>query len=74
MKKDKILVVLLLAKVAASGTTKTSIKNTSQLGYKITINNIIMGLIILFGLLGLFGVAYYIYDTYNEKKIEKQFK
>lgn len=22
----------------------------------------------------LFGVAYYIYDTYNEKKIEKQFK
>lgn len=32
-----------------------------------------MGLIILFILIGVFGVAYYIYDMYNQKKMEQGF-
>lgn len=30
-----------------------------------------MGLIILFLLIGIFGVAYYMYDMHNQKKTER---
>ena len=32
-----------------------------------------MGLIILFILIGVFGVAYYLYDMHNQKKIEGEY-
>ena len=32
-----------------------------------------MGLIILFILIGIFGVGYYLYDMHNQKKIEQGF-
>lgn len=32
-----------------------------------------MGLIILFILIGVFGVAYYLYDMHNQKKMEGGF-
>ncbi len=30
-----------------------------------------MGLILLFFLIGVFGLAYFIYDMHNQKKIER---
>ena len=33
--------------------------------------NLNMGLILLFFLIGVFGLAYFIYDMHNQKKIER---
>ena len=32
-----------------------------------------MGLIILFSITGIVGVAYFIYDEYNQRKLEQSF-